>query len=138
MQVQLDHPNAKPPTKKSALDAGYDLSAAEAVTLPPRGRAIVPTGLRISLPEGYYARIAPRSGLAVKHCIDVAAGVCDPGYRGLYGVVLINDSDNPYTVEVGDRIAQLIVTPYSNPEVTIVGSLDETTRGEGGFGSTGK
>ena len=137
MQVELCHENAKLPYKSSSLDAGYDLTACENVTIPPWSRKIVPTGLKIAIPEGYYARIAPRSGLSVKKSLDVGAGVCDPGYRGLYGVVLINSSATEYQVNAGDRVAQLVIEKYFNFEVVQKDSLTETTRGEGGFGSSG-
>ncbi|CAO1624358.1 unnamed protein product [Parajaminaea phylloscopi] len=132
-----DHPNAKVPTRGSAEAAGYDLYASERITLPRRGRAVVQTGIRMQIPQGCYGRVAPRSGLAVKHGIDTGAGVVDSDYRGLLGVVLFNTSDEDFTVNVGDRIAQMILERIATPEVVEVESLDETVRGAGGFGHTG-
>ncbi|KAI4307747.1 hypothetical protein L6164_030899 [Bauhinia variegata] len=125
------------PSRASALSAGHDLSSAVETVVPARGKALVPTDLSISIPEGTYARIAPRSGLAWKHSIDVGAGVIDADYRGPVGVILFNYSDADFDVKVGDRIAQLIIERIMTPEVVEVEDLDSTGRGEGGFGSTG-
>ncbi|KAD5507839.1 hypothetical protein E3N88_15542 [Mikania micrantha] len=105
--------------------------------VPARGKALVPTDLSIAVPEGTYARIAPRSGLAWKHSIDVGAGVIDADYRGPVGVILFNHSDVDFEVKAGDRIAQLIIEKIITPEVVEVDDLDSTVRGAGGFGSTG-
>ncbi|KDP38491.1 hypothetical protein JCGZ_04416 [Jatropha curcas] len=125
------------PSRGSALAAGYDLSSATETKVPARGKALIPTDLSIAVPEGTYARIAPRSGLAWKHSIDVGAGVIDADYRGPVGVILLNHSDVDFEVKVGDRIAQLIIEKIITPEVVEVENLDATVRGEGGFGSTG-
>ncbi|KAK4257072.1 hypothetical protein QN277_006709 [Acacia crassicarpa] len=125
------------PSRASALSAGYDLSSAVETKVPARGKALVATDLSIAIPEGTYARIAPRSGLAWKHSIDVGAGVIDADYRGPIGVILFNHSDADFEVKVGDRIAQLIIERIVTPEVEEVEDLDSTARGEGGFGSTG-
>ncbi|WOH05942.1 hypothetical protein DCAR_0625365 [Daucus carota subsp. sativus] len=125
------------PSRGSPLSAGYDLSSASDVKVPARGKALVPTDLSIAVPEGTYARIAPRSGLAWKHSIDVGAGVIDADYRGPVGVILFNYSDVDFEVKAGDRIAQLIIEQIVTPEVTEVDDLDLTVRGAGGFGSTG-
>ncbi|XAR64434.1 dUTP diphosphatase [Bertholletia excelsa] len=125
------------PSRASPLSAGYDLSSAAEVKVPARGKALVPTDLSIAVPEGTYARIAPRSGLAWKHSIDVGAGVIDADYRGPVGVILFNYSDADFEVKVGDRIAQLIIEVIMTPEVSEVDDLDTTVRGAGGFGSTG-
>jgi len=98
----------------------------------------VPTDLSIAVPEGTYGRVAPRSGLAVKHFLDVGAGVVDADYRGPLGVVLFNFGKEDYQVREGDRIAQLVLERIVTPDVLEVESLDDTQRGEGGFGSTGK
>lgn len=95
------------------------------------------TGIHIALPEGHYGRVAPRSGLAVKHGIDVGAGVVDSDYRGLLGIVLFNFGTEDFQLHAGDRIAQLVIEKISNPEVEEVESLEATERGSGGFGSTG-
>lgn len=125
------------PTRGSSLSAGYDLSSAVVSKVPARGKALIPTDLSIAVPEGTYARIAPRSGLAWKHSIDVGAGVIDADYRGSVGVILFNYSDVDFEVKLGDRIAQLIIEKIVTPEVVEVEDLDATVRGEGGFGSTG-
>uniref|UniRef100_A0A5B6ZE11 Deoxyuridine 5'-triphosphate nucleotidohydrolase n=1 Tax=Davidia involucrata TaxID=16924 RepID=A0A5B6ZE11_DAVIN len=125
------------PARASPLSAGYDLSSAFETKVPARGKALVPTDLSIAIPEGTYARIAPRSGLAWKHSIDVGAGVIDADYRGPVGVILFNHSEIDFEVNVGDRIAQLIIEKIMTPDVTEVDDLDSTVRGVGGFGSTG-
>ncbi len=121
-------------------DAGADLVAAEAVRLEPGHRALVGTGVRIALPDGYVAFVVPRSGLAAKHGITVvnAPGTVDAGYRGEIKVSLLNtDLHEAYDIAVGDRIAQLIVMPVPTVRFVPVEVLPESTRGEGGFGSTG-
>ena len=130
-------PDAKLPTRANPGDAGYDLAAVEDVTIPPRGKAIVPTGVAIAIPEDTYARVAPRSGLAAKHAIHVGAGVVDSGYRGEIKVVLFNLSDTEFVVSAGDRIAQMIVTRIATPDVLEADTLPDSVRGEGGFGSSG-
>ena len=121
-------------------DAGADLVAAEAVRLEPGRRAMVGTGVRIALPEGYVAFVVPRSGLAAKHGITVvnAPGTVDAGYRGEIKVILLNtDPEQAHDIAVGDRIAQLIVMPVPRARFIPVDALPDSTRGEGGFGSTG-
>lgn len=121
-------------------DAGADLIATEAVRLEPGGRALVPTGVRIALPEGYAAFVVPRSGLAARHGISIvnSPGTVDAGYRGEIKVSLINtDMRSAYDVAVGDRIAQLIIMPVVRAVFVPVEELPESVRGEGGFGSTG-
>ena len=123
--------------------AAMDLHACtdEAVTIPAGGRAVIPTGIAIALPDpGYVALIFARSGLGIKHGIAPAncVGVIDSDYRGEIGVGLVNLSETPYTVAPGDRIAQLAVVPVVRAALTPVEELDETARGAGGFGSTGK
>ncbi len=121
-------------------DAGADLVAAEAVRLEPGERALVGTGVRIALPDGFAAFVVPRSGLAAKHGITIvnAPGTVDAGYRGEIKVSLLNtDSTSAYDVAVGDRIAQLIVMPVPRVRFLPVDELPGSARGEGGFGSTG-
>jgi deoxyuridine 5'-triphosphate nucleotidohydrolase len=126
------------PSKGSDLSAGFDLSASRPATIPAGGRAIVHTDLSIACPPGTYARIAPRSGLAIKKGIDCGAGVVDADYRGPVGVILFNlDSENVFEVQKGDRIAQLILEKISMAGLKEVNDLDATERGAGGFGSTG-
>jgi dUTP pyrophosphatase len=115
----------------------FDHCSAEDTVIPARGKGIVKTDLSIAIPHGTYARIAPRSGLAVKKFIDTGAGVVDEDYRGNVGVVLFNHSDEDFEVKQGDRVAQLILERIMTPRVEEVESLDETTRGAGGYGSTG-
>jgi dUTP pyrophosphatase len=121
--------------------AGMDLRAAiaEELVLQPGARALVPTGLRIAVPEGYEAQVRPRSGLAIKHGITVAnaPGTIDADYRGPLCVGLLNVSQSPYTIHRGDRIAQLIIAPVSRAEWDLVEELSDTQRGAGGFGHTG-
>jgi len=137
LRVKKLSPNATLPSRGSALAAGYDLSSATSCVVPARGKALVPTDLSIAIPEGTYARIAPRSGLAWKHSIDVGAGVIDADYRGPVSVVLFNHSDQGFEIKAGDRIAQLIIEKIITPQVLEVEDLDSTNRGVGGFGSTG-
>ncbi|KAI1723215.1 dUTPase domain-containing protein [Ditylenchus destructor] len=129
--------NANAPTYGSANAAGADLCSAENCVVPPHGRLLVSTGLQVAVPPGHYGRVAPRSGLAVKHFIDVGAGVVDEDYRGELKVLLFNFSDAEFSVKVGDRIAQFICEKCTRAELVAVDSLDETARGAGGFGSTG-
>ncbi|XP_027337517.1 deoxyuridine 5'-triphosphate nucleotidohydrolase-like [Abrus precatorius] len=137
LRVKKLSDNAVLPSRASPLSAGYDLSSAVETKIPARGKALVPTDLSISIPEGTYARIAPRSGLALKHSIDVGAGVIDADYRGPVGVILLNHSDVDFEVKMADRVAQMIIQKIVTPEVAEVEDLDSTLRGEGGFGSTG-
>lgn len=102
------------------------------------GKLLVPTGISVAIPPGYYGRIAPRSGLALKNSIDVGAGVIDGDYRGKVGVILFNFDDQPFVISAGDRIAQLILEKYAEAPVEVVDTLPPTTRGSGGFGSTGR
>ncbi|KAM4829291.1 deoxyuridine 5'-triphosphate nucleotidohydrolase, mitochondrial [Thomomys bottae] len=131
-----DHATA--PTRGSARAAGYDLYSAYDYTIPPMEKALVKTDIQIALPSGCYGRVAPRSGLAAKHFIDVGAGVIDEDYRGNVGVVLFNFGKEKFEVKKGDRIAQLICERIFYPEIEEVQVLDDTERGSGGFGSTGK
>ncbi|XXQ35230.1 Deoxyuridine 5'-triphosphate nucleotidohydrolase [Plasmodiophora brassicae] len=131
-------PSAVLPSRGSAFSAGYDLSSSEACVVPAHGKALVPTGLSIALPAGVYGRIAPRSGLAWKHHIDVGAGVVDRDYRGPVGVVLFNHSSSDFKIEAGDRIAQLILERIvDDADVVEMDDLPESERGSQGFGSTG-
>jgi len=128
------------PSYAHAGDAGADLHASEAVVLGPGERATVGTGVAIALPDGYVAFVVPRSGLAFKHGITIvnAPGTVDAGYRGEIKVALLNtDTDASYTIEPGDRIAQLVVMPVSRARFVEVERLPGSLRGEGGFGSTG-
>ena len=129
------------PTYATSQSAGMDLRAnlEEPVVLHPMERRLIPTGLHIALPEGYEAQVRPRSGLALKHGLNVlnAPGTIDADYRGEIGVVLINLSQEDFTINDGERIAQLVVARYEQVEFSLVETLDETERGEGGYGHTG-
>ena len=137
LKVQKLSNNAALPKRSTDGAAGYDLCASQDCTIPAGGKGLVKTGLSISFPTGLYARIAPRSGLALKKFIDVGAGVVDSDYRGEVGVVLFNHGDQDFEVKMGDRIAQLILEKIDTPPVEEVQGLDDTVRGSGGFGSTG-
>ena len=128
------------PEYATPASAGVDLRASGGCVIPPGGRALVPTGLRIALPEGYEAQVRPRSGLALKHGITLpnSPGTIDADYRGEIGVILMNLGSEPFTVEPGDRIAQMVVAPVARVVWREAEALDATERGEGGFGSTGK
>lgn len=131
------NPTAQVPTQANPADAGYDLASIDEVTLRANsGRAIVSTGLSVAIPEGFYGRIAPRSGLAAKHGIDVLAGVVDASYRGELKVVLINHGDQDVTLLMGQRIAQLIIEKCHAVVWAEVDELPVSVRGEGGFGSS--
>ncbi len=130
------------PEYATPLSAGLDLRAnlSSPVTLQPLGRALIPTGLFIALPPGFEAQVRPRSGLALKKGIGVlnSPGTIDADYRGEIGVILVNLSDEPFVVQDGERIAQMVVARHERVEWTAVDELDETERGAGGFGHTGK
>lgn len=135
--IKLISEGATLPTRGSALSAGHDLYAADGITVPARGKALVSTGLAIAVPAGTYGRIAPRSGLASKHSIDVGAGVIDADYRGEVKVLLFNYGGEDFKVAKGDRVAQLILERVHMAPVRQVEDLEATLRGAGGFGSTG-
>lgn len=139
IRVMKINDNATIPTRANMYDAGADLHSVENITIPPLSRAIVSTGIIVEFPSyNVYGRIAPRSGLAVKHGIDVLAGVVDNGYRGEIKVVRFNaDKDNSFEVKIGDRIAQLIVENFYIGPV-MEGEIDlNTERSNNGFGSSG-
>jgi dUTP pyrophosphatase len=130
------------PSFATANSAGVDLRAkiANSITLGALERVIIGTGLKIALPQGYEAQVRPRSGLAAKHGISVlnAPGTIDADYRGEIGVILVNLSNEPFTIHPGERIAQLVLAQYEQVEWKLQETLDTTERGSGGFGSTGK
>jgi dUTP pyrophosphatase len=133
-------PKARVPFRANPTDAGADLYSVEDCVIQPLERKVVATGIRIKIPDGYYGRIAPRSGLAVKQGVDVLAGVLDSAYTGEIKVVLLNtDKSNTFFVKAGDRIAQLIIEDHFNFDfVEVVEDLEVTDRGDKGFGSSGK
>ena len=128
------------PTIAHPGDAGADLTASESVTIEAGERALIATGLAVAIPDGYAGFVLPRSGLAVRHGVTVinAPGLIDSGYRGELRVGLINHGDSAFAVAPGDRIAQLVIMSVESPEFVEVEDLDHTTRGAGGFGSTGR
>src|SRR5215212_3287801 len=140
LEVRLLHPDAVPPARTRSGDAGYDLRATERVTIPQDGRRLVGTGVAVALPEGVAGLVTPRSGLAIEHGLTLlnAPGLVDPNYRGEIKVILHNTSERRYTVEIGDRIAQLLLVPYWTPELQVVDGLTTTERGADGFGSSGR
>ena len=126
------------PEKGTPQSAGHDIFASEPSNIQPGDRKIIPTGLQIACQQGTYGRIAPRSGLTIKHGIDVGAGVIDPDYRGEVGVVLFNnDKEKPFHIEKGDKIAQLIIETIDDKPLEVVDTINATARGNKGFGSTG-
>lgn len=125
------------PKRSSPLAAGLDLFSIENRTVNPNERVIIKTGLSAAIPPDHYGRIAPRSGLAVKYGLDVLAGVVDSDYRGEILICLINLGSDKVNINIGDKIAQLIIEKCSFLEPTFVENLDNTERGEGKFGSTG-
>ena len=143
MKVKIINRSAFPsPAYATEMSAGMDLKAniSEAVLLEPLQRAMIPTGIYLALPEGTEAQVRQRSGLAAKFGISVlnAPGTIDADYRGEVKVILVNLSNEPFTVNPGERIAQLVLARYERIEWDEVETLDETCRGEGGFGSTGR
>ncbi|WP_370173647.1 dUTP diphosphatase [Sphingobium abikonense] len=137
---RLPHGEGLPlPAYATAQAAGMDVVSAEDLILPPGGRHAVATGFAMAIPEGYEIQARPRSGLALKHGISLpnSPGTIDADYRGEVKVILINFSDQPFAIARGDRIAQLVVAPVQLASFVQVDSLDDTARGQGGFGSTG-
>jgi dUTP pyrophosphatase len=137
-QEDSDLPSPRYMTEKSS---GMDLYAAvnEEIFLNPGQRRLIPTGIAVSVPEGYEAQVRPRSGLALRDGITVAntPGTIDADYRGEIGVILINHGENPFQVKRGDRVAQMVIVPVARGELEWVEDLDETPRSGGGFGHTG-
>jgi dUTP pyrophosphatase len=140
LQITRVRDGALLPTRAHAGDAGLDLAACETVTIGPGERAVVGTGVAVAIPEGHAGFVVPRSGLALRHGLSTVntPGVIDAGYRGEVRVILLNtDREQPFTVEPGMRIAQLLVVPVVLAEVVEVADLTETARGSSGFGSSG-
>ena len=143
MNIQVINKSKHPlPTYATPLSAGMDVRAnlEQPVTLAPMQRALIPTGLFIALPQGYEAQIRPRSGLALKKGITVlnSPGTIDADYRGEIGIILVNLSNEPFVVEDGERIAQMVIAQHEQAGWQPVETLDETARGAGGFGHTGR
>lgn len=142
IRVKIVNRGGQPlPAYETFEAAGMDVRAAidKPVTLAPMQRALIPTGLRVQLPAGLQIEMRPRSGLALKHGISLVntPGTVDADYRGEIGAIMINLSDTPYTIEPGERICQMVVTPYLHVSWEEVDRIDETVRGDGGFGHTG-
>ena len=131
---------AQIPTYATPGAAGLDLKAAEDVTLQPLERKLVLTGVRVAIPEGFEGQVRPRSGLALRHGLTMVntPGTIDSDYRGEIGIILINLGQVVVQLEKGERIAQLVIAPVVRASLKTVGSLDESARGDGGFGSTGR
>lgn len=143
MEIKIINKSHHPlPAYATPLSAGMDIRAnlSEPITLQPMERHLIPTGLHIALPQGYEAQMRPRSGLALKHGITLlnTPGTIDADYRGEIGIILINLSTEPFTVNDGERIAQMVIARHEQAEWLPVEVLDETERGSGGFGHTGK
>ena len=143
MEIKIiNHSHHPLPAYATAVSAGMDLRANldEPITLAPMERRLIPTGLHIALPVGYEAQVRPRSGLALKHGIGVlnSPGTIDADYRGEIGVILVNLSNVPFVVQDGERIAQMVIARHEVAEWQVVETLDETERGAGGFGHTGR
>ncbi len=135
------HENAKLPTKGTEDAVGFDLYAAEEVTLLPNRGTLVKTGWNVAFPKGYEGQVRSRSGLALKHGVFVlnSPGTIDPDYRGALGVILFNTTNHAVAIEVGDRVAQLVVAPVAQAAMVEVEAFsDDTARGSDGFGSTGR
>jgi dUTP pyrophosphatase len=139
LHVQLLHPDAVAPSRAREGDAGHDLRAVAAETIPPGEHRLVPTGIAIALPPEIAGLVTPRSGLAARHGITLVntPGLIDPGYRGEIKVVLRNEGTEPFAVASGDRIAQLLLVPFWAPPIEVVTALTATERGSSGFGSSG-
>ena len=143
IEIPAEFPEGRTPHYATEAAAGADLRAAlsEPLVIQPHGRVAVPTATRLAIPNGYEGQVRPRSGLAFRHGVTVlnAPGTIDADYRGELRVLLVNLSDEPYTVNDGDRIAQLVVAPVVRARFSRVdGGLEASVRGEGGFGSTGR
>ncbi|MBW2984611.1 dUTP diphosphatase [Candidatus Woesearchaeota archaeon] len=139
LQVQRVVEDVKVPSYAHEGDAGMDLYAAEEYILKPGERKLINTGIKIALPVGYEAQLRPKSGLALKHGISIVntPGTVDSGYRGLVGVIAINHGTEEFRIEKNQKIAQMVINKVESAEIEEVPNLDETSRGEGGFGSTG-
>ena len=139
VKFRKSDPDAVLPAYAHPGDAGMDVRSVEEVTIEPGGRKLVRTGLVMMLPPGYEAQVRPRSGLALKNGITVlnTPGTIDEGYRGEVGVILANFGTEPFQVEKGAKIAQIVVAPCTRAEIVETDEVDETIRGTGGFGSTG-
>jgi dUTP pyrophosphatase len=139
LEVQLLHPDARPPARGRPGDAAYDLTCVESFVVRPGERRMVSTGVAVAIPRGVAGLVLPRSGLAHRYgiaCVN-SPGLIDPNYRGELRVILVNHGEETYRAHAGDRIAQLLLVPFWAPELRVVDELPETERGGRGFGSSG-
>jgi dUTP pyrophosphatase len=137
LRIKKLHEDAIIPTRTSPGSVGYDLYSMEDLIVPPMERAFISTGVCASLPPGVYGRIAPRSGLTLKHGIQTGAGVIDPDFTGELKVILFNHGSEPFAIKKGNRIAQMILERCETPLIEEVEELNKTQRGDNGFGSSG-
>ena len=138
LKVMKTHPKAKLPHRAHDSDSGYDVYSVEQVIVPARGSVVAPVGLQLAyITPGYWFRVEPRSGLGFKHNIQPHLGIIDNGYRGDLGIKLYNFSDANITLTEGSRIAQLVLYPHITATISETDKIDDTERGEDGFGSTG-
>ena len=137
LRIKKLYPDAIIPTRTSPGSVGYDLYSMEEIVVPPLERAFISTGVCASLPQGVYGRIAPRSGLTLKHGIQTGAGIIDPDFTGELKVILFNHGSEPFVIKKGNRIAQMILERCETPIIEEVDELVETQRGARGFGSSG-
>ena len=140
VKIQKLSPEAQLPLKKERdlSDAGWDIFSNETVTVPGFGKALINTGIAMAIPKGWFGNLRNRSGQALTTPLTVDAGIIDPGYRGEIGVILVNNSEYPYEIRVGDRIAQILFEKIADVELQETKKLPAADRGEDGFGSTGK
>lgn len=138
LRIKKVHPDAKIPTYAHLGDAGFDLYAIETVTIPVSGRVLIGTGIAIEIPLGYVGLIWDKSGLAMNHGLKNLGGVIDAGYRGEIKAGVVNLSDEDYTITAGHKIAQMLIQKVERAEIKEVAELSDSTRGLGGFGSTGR
>lgn len=138
LRIKKLHADAKVPSYAHPGDAGFDLYALEEVVIPVGGRVLVSTGIALEIPSGFVGLIWDKSGLSTTHGLKTLAGVVDAGYRGEVKVGMINLSTEDYVISMGHKVAQMLIQKVERAEITLVTELSETTRGEGGFGSTGK
>jgi len=137
LEIKTLHPQATIPAYAHTTDAGLDLCAVGDSVIHPQQRALIDTGLALAIPIGYVGLVWDKSGIATKAGVTTLAGVIDAGYRGEVKVALYNTSNSPYTIQAGQKIAQLLIQPITQVDIKVVTELDQTQRGEGGFGSTG-
>lgn len=138
LRIKKLHPEAKIPTYAHPDDAGFDLYAIENETIKKGGRALVGTGIAIEIPDGYVGLVWDKSGLSSKHGLKTLGGVVDAGYRGEIKIGLMNLGESDYSIEAGNKIAQMLIQKVEHAEIKEVEELSDTMRGAGGFGSTGK